>query len=409
MRFDPRAYKRFLAQTRGAGEARQRVYAEWVQLFLADVGAAHDRAKGLAAFRAELARTHDARDVGQALDAVGCYWEHEASRSPAAAAHSRQRDSAIEECRRLIRLQHKSYRTEQSYIAWIRRFLDFLPTTPLAEIDEKHVHRFLTHLAIERRVAAATQQQALNAILFLFRNVLKKPIRSVVEATRAKKPKRLPVVLTRTEVQRLIGALREPYALMARLIYGGGLRLQECLTLRVQDLDFENDMLIVRSGKGDKDRTTLLPKSLHGELRRHLRTVRTIYDRDRRESMPGVPLPQALERKLRTAGTSWSWFWLFPSRKFSVDPRSGRAFRFHLHAASLQKQISGAVRALGLPSRATVHTLRHSFATHLIEAGYSIRVVQELLGHANVQTTMIYTHVTSKARRGIVSPLDQSP
>jgi integron integrase len=269
------------------------------------------------------------------------------------------------------------------------------------------LRRFLTDLAVERRVSAATQQQAFNALLFFFRHVLHAPVSGLEETLRAKRPRRLPVVLSQAEVLSILRFLPEPFALMARLIYGAGLRLRECLELRVRDLEFEREALVVRSGKGDKDRTTLLPCSIHEQLKRHLLEVRRLYEEDRREHRPGVPLPQALSRKYPSAGKDWSWFWIFPSRRFSLEPRSREIFRYHVFPSSLQKKIRQAVLALGIPKNATVHSLRHSFATHLIEAGCDIRTIQDLLGHNQVQTTMIYTHVAARNKRGIASPLDR--
>jgi integron integrase len=276
-------------------------------------------------------------------------------------------------------------------------------------LDSATVVAFLTHLAVEKmekRIAKATQSQAFNALLFLFRNVLGQDLDISSMAVRAKQSRRLPVVLSRQEVTALLAQLDGVYRLMARLIYGCGLRLNECLALRVKDVDFAQGCLIVRAGKGDKDRRTVLPESLVEELRRHLQDMRHLYEKDRGNGAPGVALPGALERKYPDAGKEWGWFWVFPARSLSVDPRSQVVRRHHVFPDTLQRQIKNAVRKSGLAKLVSVHTLRHSFATHLLENGYDIRTIQELLGHRNVQTTMIYTHVTSKNRLGVRSPLD---
>lgn len=315
-------------------------------------------------------------------------------------------EELISKVRSVVRLQHKSFRTEKTYVGWIRRFLAYAKPRSLDELDDAAVRRYLSYLAVERAVAASTQQQCFNALLFLYRHVLRKEIDGLDQTIRARRPARLPVVLTRSEVRSLIGALARPYDLMAKIIYAAGLRLRECLGLRIQDLNFEGEALTVRSGKGMKDRVSLLPRSIHQDITTHLVDVRARYDEDRREGNPGVPLPYALSRKLARAWTEWNWYWVFPSPRLSEDPRTHRVYRFHVYPATLEKHIRDAVIELQIPKRATVHSLRHSFATHLIEDGYDIRTVQELLGHASVQTTMIYTHVVSRNKLGVRSPLD---
>ena len=259
---------------------------------------------------------------------------------------------------------------------------------------------------MEKRISKATQSQAFNALLFLFRNVLGQDLDISSMAMRARKNPRLPVVLSRQEVTGLLAHFAGVYQLMARLIYGCGLRLNECLSLRVKDVDFAQGCLIARAGKGDKDRRTVLPESLEAPLRQHLLETKKLHDQDRQEKVPGVALPNALERKYPNAGKEWGWFWVFPARSLSVDPRSQVVRRHHVLPNTLQKQMKNAVRQSGLAKQVSVHTLRHSFATHLLENGYDIRTIQELLGHADVKTTMIYTHVASKNRLGVRSPLD---
>lgn len=306
---------------------------------------------------------------------------------------------------RLLRLRHTSLRTERSYLGWLRRFRAFTGERPGVELRAGDVVRFLSHLAVEENVAPSTQNQAFSALLFLFRHVLGRDL-DVAATVRAKPRPRLPVVLSRREVGRILVGLHPPFDLMARVIYGAGLRLQECLELRIKDVLLDDGVLLVRSGKGDKDRRTVLPDSLRGPLAAHLQEIRLLHDADRRDDVPGVALPHALSRKYPDAGRQWPWFWVFPADNLSVDPRSQIVRRHHRHPSAFQKHFKQAVAEAAVAKPATIHTLRHSFATHLLEAGTDIRTIQELLGHKDVQTTMIYTHVASKHRLGVVSPLD---
>ncbi len=309
------------------------------------------------------------------------------------------------EMQRVLRLRHTSLRTEKSYLGWLRRFMEFTGDRPGVELRAGDVVRFLSELAVTHHVAPSTQNQAFSALLFLFRHVLHRDL-DVAHAVRAKERRRLPVVLAQAEVTAVLRELSPPFALMARIIYGAGLRLQECLELRVKDVLIDEGVLVVRSGKGDKDRRTILPESVRGELGVHLETVRGLHHRDRAASVPGVALPHALERKYVGAGESWPWFWVFPADDLSVDPRSHVVRRHHRHPSAFQKHFKQAVARAGIAKPATIHTLRHSFATHLLEAGTDIRTIQELLGHTDVQTTMIYTHVATRNRLGVRSPLD---
>jgi len=315
-------------------------------------------------------------------------------------------EKVFKQTRNLLRLQQKSFSTEKTYMQWIKRFALFSSVKSPEEVDGEALKNFLSFLAVERRVGAATQNQAFNALLFLFRKVLCVDIGDIAETVRARKKRRLPVVLTRREVNLVIAELQGVTRLMAELIYGSGLRLMECLRLRIQDIDQERGVLVVRSGKGDKDRQTLLPEKVKDGLIAHLEYINKIYEEDRTNDLPGVALPGALDRKYPNAGKEWRWFWLFPSKDLSKDPRSAVIRRHHIYPRSLQKQIGRAVNNAGIVKRVTVHTLRHSFATHLVENGYDIRTVQELLGHSSVQTTMIYTHVAQKNKLGVKSPLD---
>jgi len=306
-----------------------------------------------------------------------------------------------------LRLRHMSYSTEKTYLGWLRGFRSYLNDKDPAVLEGRDLQDFLSHLAVEKKVSASTQNQALNAIVFLFRHVLGKSIDNELSAVRAGQRRRLPVVLTPEEIKRIFQHIPDVYRLMAKLIYGGGLRLMECLRLRIKDIDIERNMVIVRAGKGDKDRRTILPETLKDDLIRHISEARDLYDKDRKDNIGGVWLPDALERKYPNAGKEWAWFWLFPSRSLSVDPHTLLVRRHHVHQASLQKAFYVAARKAGIAKQASVHTLRHSFATHLLENGYDIRTIQELLGHANLQTTMIYTHVATKNILGVRSPLDK--
>jgi len=306
-----------------------------------------------------------------------------------------------------IRIKHYSRRTEESYTHWIKRFILFNQKRHPSEMGAPEVEAFLTSLAVERNVAASTQKQALAAILFLYKEVLAMDLPWLDGITRAKQRVRVPVVLSRLEVERLLALMEGTHGLMAKLLYGTGMRLMECVRLRVKDVDFDRREVTVREGKGGKDRVTMLPLSLSAPLSQHLERVRALFEGDRAADLPGVFMPDALERKYPNAGKTWPWFWVFPSASISTDPTSGIRRRHHAHEQSLQRALKRAVSMAGISKPATTHTLRHSFATHLLEGGYDIRTVQELLGHSDVSTTMIYTHVLNKGGRGVVSPLDR--
>jgi len=269
------------------------------------------------------------------------------------------------------------------------------------------INQFLTHLAVERKVSASTQNQAFNAILFLDLAVLEIEPGKISGVIRANRPKRLPVVLTRDEARNVLGHLDGTYRLIGLILYGSGLRMLECLRLRVKDLDFTLNQITVREGKGNKDRRTMLPQAVHGPLTEHLQRVRVLHGQDLLAGFGEVYLPEALDRKFPHAAREWKWQYVFPSSKLSIGPRSRKKRRHHAHEAAVSRAITKAVRQSGITKKASAHTFRHSFATHLIEANYDIRTVQELLGHASVETTMIYTHVLNKGGRGVKSPLDE--
>lgn len=312
----------------------------------------------------------------------------------------------LDQVRDRIRVKHYSIRTETQYLQWIRRFILFHDKRHPRDMGAAEVEAFLTHLAVEGRVAAATQNQALSALLFLYREVLGINLPWLDGVVRAKLPQRLPVVLTRREVSGLLDRMNGLHGMMARLLYGTGMRLMECVRLRVKDVDFEQGEIVVRDGKGAKDRVTMLPQSLIGPLQEHLRWRRQLFEDDKAKGRAAVYLPNALDRKYPNAETDWAWQYVFPAAGFSIDPRSGDERRHHVDEKALQRAVKKAVQASGMAKLATPHTFRHSFATHLLQSGYDIRTVQELLGHADVATTMIYTHVLNKGGRGVTSPLD---
>jgi len=311
----------------------------------------------------------------------------------------------LDRVRDAIRLKHYSIRTEEAYVTWIKRYIYFHNVRHPAEMGAAEVEAFLTSLAVEKNVAASTQNQALSALLFLYKEVLQQDL-GPIDTLRAKKPKRLPTVLTKEEVQQVLGQLSGVNLLIARLLYGSGLRLMECLRLRVKDLDFAQRLILVRDGKGAKDRVTMLPETLIVPLQDHLRIVKRTHEEDLAQGHGAVYLPHALERKYPNANREWIWQYVFPSTRLSVDPRSRVVRRHHIHESSLQKAVRAAAQATGIPKRINPHTFRHSFATHLLEQGYDIRTVQELLGHKSVKTTMIYTHVLNEGPLAVRSPLD---
>ncbi len=324
-----------------------------------------------------------------------------------ATAHQ-NKPKLLDQVRDAIRLKHYSIRTEQTYVDWIKRFILFHRKRHPQEMAETEVTQFLTHLARDGHVAASTQNQALSALLFLYKEVLKQEIGWLQRVERAKRPTRLPVVLTRDEVHKIFSHLRGTNRLMAGLLYGSGLRLMECVRLRVKDVDLGYLRITVRDGKGGKDRITMLPVNLAKSLERHLQKIKVQHEQDLEDGVGEVYLPNALERKYPNASREWIWQYVFPSTRLSVDPRSGSRRRHHVEESSLQLAMKMAVRASHIEKPATCHALRHSFATHLLENGYDIRTIQELLGHRDVSTTMIYTHVLNRPGVGVKSPLDLS-
>jgi integron integrase len=312
----------------------------------------------------------------------------------------------LQNLRDVIRRKHYSIRTEETYVNWTRDYIRHHALRHPLEMDEMHVVEYLTHLAVDRHVSASTQNQALNALVFLYRHVLRRPLGSLAGAARAKHQPRLPVVFTRDEVEALLDRLDGTVWLVTALLYGSGLRLMEGLRLRVKDVDFDRLAVYVRGGKGGKDRVSMLPGDLVDPLTAHLAQVRITFDRDRQRGMAGVYLPYTLERKYPNATFEWPWQWVFPNPDFSRDPRgNGEARRHHLLPELIQRHMRRALREAKIEKHASPHTLRHSFATHLLEGGYDIRTVQELLGHSDLKTTQIYTHVLKLGGNAVKSPL----
>ncbi|MBI3164239.1 MAG: integron integrase [Anaerolineales bacterium] len=314
-----------------------------------------------------------------------------------------------------LRLKQYSPRTEETYLGWVREYIRYhnpeidRGKTALhpRDMDIGHINLFLTHLVVERKVSDSTQTQALSAILFLYRHVLKTPLdETALSLLRPQKNKRIPTVLSKNEAQDLIASLTDGYKLMAQILYGSGIRLMECLRLRVKDLDFQNRQIIVRDGKGGDDRLTILPDSLIAPLRQHLLRVQEIHQQDLAKGFGAVHLPHAIAQKYPNARHDWLWQYVFPASNISKDPRTGIIQRHHIHETALQRAVKEAAQKAKIQKRVTPHTFRHSFATHLLQAGYDIRTVQELLGHKDVKTTMIYTHVLQRGGMAVKSPLD---
>ena len=324
-----------------------------------------------------------------------------------AAADSPRTPKLLDRVRDAIRTRHYSFRTEEAYVGWIRRYILYHHKRHPADMGAADITQFLTALAVERHVSASTQNQALAAILFLYKDVLGGDPGWLDDIVRAKRGERLPVVLTRDEVQALLAALDGTNWIMAVLLYGAGLRLMECLRLRVKDIEFARNEIVVREGKGNKDRVSMLPAVVKDPLQAHLQQVREVHSTDLRDGFGRVPMPDALAAKYPKADREWAWQWVFPAARICRDPRFGEPQRFHLHESVLQKAIHAAARDAGIGKPVGPHTLRHCFATHLLEAGYDIRTVQELLGHRDVKTTMIYTHVLNRGGRGVESPADR--
>jgi len=316
------------------------------------------------------------------------------------------RPRLLEVVRAKVRARHYSLRTEKAYIFWIRRYVKFHGMRHPRDMGADEVESFLTHLAVDAKVSASTQNQALAAILFLYRDVLELKLPWLQSVVRAKPSAHIPVVLTRAEVKRVLALMSGTPWLFASLLYGTGMRVQECVQMRIKDLDLATCEIVVRDGKGAKDRVTVLPQALVPALEQHIERVKALFDADREAGRPGVSVPHALAKKYPRAAVTWGWQYLFPARSFCRDPYTKQLVRHHVYPQTMQRAVASAVHGAGITRPAGCHTFRHCFATHLLEDGYDIRTVQELLGHADVKTTMIYTHVLNRGGRGVRSPLD---
>lgn len=419
-------FQKFIVVRKLAAESQIPFYAYWVSKFLRFSNTKQDKSLDLRIqmFLDALKKDQKLQDwqFTQADNAVKLYIHHFLSESGGAAKLSPNAQTppenkfpneqkVREEIREILRIKHYAYSTERTYIDWFKRFHAYLTGVKNKDwekqgADEADVRDFLSHLAIKQRVSSSTQNQAFNALLFLFREVLKIDLHDLSKTVRAKRGPKLPAVLTQDEVRSLLEDLNGRELLLVHILYGTGMRLMEVARLRVQDIDFGLKSIIVRAGKGDKDRMTVLPDAVKNQFEEHLDATKKIHDQDLAKGFGDVYLPEALDRKYANAAKEWRWQYVFPSATLSVDPRSGKVRRHHISPSSIQKVVADAVRKAGIPKHATVHTLRHSFATHLLMDGVNIREVQELLGHKNVETTMIYTHVLRNMSKAPKSPLD---
>jgi len=321
-------------------------------------------------------------------------------------AQEKKPPKLLDQVRESVRLRHYSYKTEKSYIQWVKRYILFHNKRHPKDMGEKEIVQFLTHLAVEENVSASTQNQALSAIVFLYRHVLKIELGEFGDIVWAKRPKRLPVVLTKDEVKEIIDNISGVSWLVISLLYGSGLRLNECLNLRIKDIDFHYNQILVRSGKGGKDRYTILPNNVKKQLQEHIQKVQKLHEKDLKDGYGNVHLPNAIQRKYPNAAKEWDWQYVFPAKSISINPRTGEMMRYHFGEWLIQRSIRYAKLSTKIPKRISAHTFRHSFATHLLEAGYDIRTIQELLGHKSVKTTMIYTHVLRSGNHYVKSPID---
>ena len=417
-------FETFLSKLGAIPEDKFKFYIHWVRRFLKSCNYQLDNinTQHVSQYLDSLDADEKIADwqVRQAADAVILYIEKYLKRPlqqiTSLAKNSRAKSvdqkgslswqQTLDEAKNVIRLRHYSLSTEKTYLGWIGRFKVYMDDRKPHLLEPNDMKKYLTHLALHDRVSASTQNQAFNALLFLYRHILHVEMDDFTSVARAKRKMNLPAVLSRDEVKKILSSLDGPYLLMAQLMYGCGLRLMECLRLRIKDVDFENDLLMVRSGKRQKDRSLMIPGKIREELSRHVATAKEIHDQDVKMGYGEVSLPDALEKKYPRAPKEWGWQWVFPAEKLSVDPRTGKVMRWHIHPSAIQRAVKEAVIKAHLPKKASCHTLRHSFATHLLEAGHNIRTIQELLGHKHVNTTMIYTHVIRKKPYEISSPLD---
>ncbi|KAF0155585.1 MAG: putative transposase [Syntrophaceae bacterium] len=417
-------FQKYMTERKLAPENQIPFFAGWASKFICFSNVRHDSPSDLKIqlFLDELKKNPKIQDwqLAQAQNAIKLYVDHFLSKTKFVSAPETQvenkpvfPDAAAvhQKIWEALRIKHYAYSTEKTYTEWFQRFYNYLTEIKKKDwdtqgADEEDVRDFLSHLAIKQHVSSSTQNQAFSALLFLFRNVLQIDLKDLSQTVRAKRGQKLPVVLAIDEVGQLLSHLSGRDLLLVHIIYGTGMRLMEAARLRVNDIDFSTNAIFVRGGKGDKDRTTMLPQAVIEPLKAHLTAVKRLHEKDLTNGLGEVYLPEALERKYPKAGKEWCWQYVFPANNLSVDPYAGKVRRHHISADVIQKAVAGAVRAAGIPKHATVHTLRHSFATHLLMNGVNIREVQELLGHKNVETTMIYTHVLRDMSHAPKSPLD---
>jgi integron integrase len=414
-------FQKYLLDKKLVPEAKVSFFAYWVGRFLhyaqqRDLTATKYQESNVAVFLDDLRSAKDISDwqPRQAEDALKLYYFHYLGQSKSESASykaisSGDAPAVLAEMSRLIRLKHYSYSTERTYLQWAERFFGYVKEAGRERFDDltsEDIRDFLSHLALRKRVSSSTQNQAFNALLFLFRNVLDKETGNLDTTVRAKRGQKLPVVLSVDEIKAVFQHLSGQGLLIGQLLYGTGLRLMELARLRVKDIDFDMNTIYVRSGKGDNDRSTVLPATVKELLREHLKRVKVLHEQDIAAGHGAVYMPDALDRKYPNAPKEWAWQYAFPSSALSVDPRSGTVRRHHVSDTTIQTAIKNAVRKAGIAKHASVHTLRHSFATHLLMNGVNIREVQSLLGHKNVETTMIYTHVLRDMSNAPQSPLD---
>lgn len=403
-------YKDFISRHKQINESHKRFYIIWTELFLRYLEktktAEKDLSKSekLAIFTKHLNESRKYQDwqINQAVDAINLLYtlfEDKNSNSTISL------NTITGQIRDVIKLKHYSVKTEKNYIYWIRQFY-YYNEKDVSNCNSTDVRKYLTYLAKERNVSASTQNQAFNAILFLFKHVLNKDLENMESTLRAKRNRKIPTVLSREEVSKVLEFLNGTNLLMVKILYGSGLRLMECMTLRIKDIDLSRNIITVHSGKGDKDRTVMIPAKISRELQNHIEYVKSIYEKDKTMGNNRVKLPGALSIKYPNAEREWPWYWLFPAKSLYVDKHDGRIYRHHIHESVIQKAIKKAAIKSDIPKKISAHTFRHSFATHLLESGVNIRVVQELLGHKKLETTMIYTHVLLEQKNTIKSPLD---
>lgn len=399
-----RQYSKYILEKNNIPQNKITYYVNWVDKYLKciDDNESKDSDMVKTQFLNQLSSRYEDWQIQQAAHAI-TLWKRMTKSEPENSLSSTP--EVLDKLTQELRLQHKSFQTEKTYLYWLKYFLKFI-NYPTNEPHENQVKNFLTFLAVEKNVSFSTQQQAFSAILFFFRYIIHKDIHNLHNVVRGHRKQMLPEVLSKKEIIKIFSCMNEQTRLLAEIIYGGGLRLKECFNLRVKDIDFNNGIITIRSGKGNKDRQSLLSAKTIVGLTKQLEKSKSIFELDRLQQVAGVYLPEGLEQKYKNAGKEWAWFWVFPASQLSLDKRTGLIRRYHLHPSILQKSFRKALLQSGIPKKASVHTLRHSFATHLIEAGYDLRTIQELLGHSNISTTMIYTHVAQKNKLSVISPWD---